>query len=292
MATGAGYSAADAFLGGVDSGGKGLNFGAGTTALGALSGGLQLGQSIASGDAMGSASGALKLGSLIPGIGTAFAVASFGLDLANMFMPNPALEQQAYNEAYNRTMQRFQIDERNRQRQEIYKRQLDMVSKQLDANSVAAWESWTSEQVRLNEVYDKAALLSQGLLKQLVETQGQAAAREVYGKSARRGALVSTLGNYGRTRAQMTKQLVSEQTATAKRMEKTYSSLKIANERAIASIANAPAMEMMPQTPYTDFAPSPFQQGLKIAQAGIGAAMSGWDLTPKGDTFFGITKPA
>ena len=148
---------------------------------------------------------ATKAGSMIPGIGTAFAVASFGLDLANMFMPNPALEQQAYNEAYNRTMQRFQIDERNRQRQEIYKRQLDMVSKQLDDNSVAAWESWTSEQVRLNEVYDKAALLSQGLVKQLVEAQGQAAVREVYGKSARRGALVSTLGNYGRTRAQLTK---------------------------------------------------------------------------------------
>lgn len=231
-------------------------------------------------------------GMAMPGIGTMFAAASFGLDLVNMFRPNPALEQQAYNEAYNRTMQRFQVDERNRQRQEIYKRQLDMVSKQLDANSVAAWESWTSEQVRLNEVYDKAALLSQGLVKQLVEAQGQAAVREVYGKSARRGALVSTLGNYGRTRAQLTKQLVSEQTATAKRMEKTHSSLKIANERAIASIANAPAMEFMPQTPYTDFAPSPLSQGLRIAQAGIGAGLAGWDLTPKGDTFFGITKPA
>jgi len=273
-------------------GGGGLNFGAGTTALGALSGGLQLGQSIASDDAMGSASGALKLGSLIPGIGTAFAVASFGLDLANMFMPNPALEQQAYNEAYSLTMQKFQIEERNRQRQEMYQRQLDMVKDQIDANAIAAWDSWTSEQTRLNEVYDQAAFLSQGMLKELVETQGQAAAREVYGKSARRGALVSTLGNYGRSRAQLTKQLVSETTETARRMTSTYNSLKIANERALASVATAPMMEMVPQMSYTDFTPSPLAQGLMIGQSAIGAGMSGWDLTPAGDTFFGITKPA
>ena len=262
-----------------------LTFGAGTSATSALQSGL-------SSTATTGAKTAAGFGAMLPGIGTAFSLASFGLDLFNQFRPNPALEQQAYNQAYNREMQRFQIDERNRQRQEIFKRQLEMVSNQLDANSVAAWESWTSEQVRLNEVYDKAALLSQGLLKQLVETQGQAAAREVYGKTARRGALVSTLGNYGRTRAQLTKQLVSEQTATAKRMEKTYSSLKIANDRAIASIANAPAMEVMPTMPYTDFTPSPLEQGLKIAQSGISAGLAGWDLTPKGDTFFGITKPA
>jgi len=241
-------------------------------------------------DAMSGAKTLAGLGSMIPGIGTMFAVASFGLDIANMFMPDTAAEQRAYNEAYSIQMQQRQLQERNRQRKEIYERQVEMVGKQLEYNSTAAWESWSSEQARLNEVYDKAAFLSQGLLKQLVQTQGQAAAREVYGKSARRGALVSTLGAYGRSRSQLTKQLVSEKTETARRLEKTYNSLKIANERAIASIANPPTMEVSPQVEYTDFTTSPLQQGLKIAQAAIEAGQAGWDLTPKGDTFFGITK--
>lgn len=228
----------------------------------------------------------------MPGIGEMFAVASFGLDLVNMFVPNPAVAQQAYNEAYALSMQKYQIEESNRQRKEIYERQLDMVSNQLDANTTAAWDSWVSEQTRLNEVYDQAAFLSQGMLKELVQTQGQAAAREVYGKSARRGALVSTLGNYGRSRAQLTKQLVSETTETARRMTSTYNSLKIANERAIASVANPPVMEIVPEMTFTNFAPSPLSQGLSIGQSAIGAGMSGWELTPAGDTFFGITKPA
>ena len=233
---------------------------------------------------------ATKLGSMIPGVGTMFAAASFGLDLIDMFKPNPAIEGKAYQEAYNLEMQRFQMEQRNKQREEIYARQVQMADEQIDNNWVAAWEAWTSEQYRLNEVYDKAALASQGLLKQLVETQGKAAAREVYGKSARRGALVATLGAYGRTRAQLSKQLTSERTATERRMEKTASSLMIANKRAFASIANAPSMEIMPNPVYTDFAPSPLETGLKIANSAVQAGMKGYELTPEGDTFFGITK--
>ncbi len=266
-------------------GGANLSFGSGTSALGALDAGL------GSVTKAGGDTAAKGLGSMIPGVGTMFAAASFGLDLFNMFRPDPNVYQNAYNEAYNRSMSEFQLEQRNQQRAEMYGRQLEMVKEQISNNTEAAFEAWTSEQLRLNEVYDKAAFLGEKFLKQLVEAQGGAAVREVYGKSAQRGALVSTLGNYGRTRAQLTKQLTSETTATQRRIEKTHRSLRIANDRALAQVANLPTMEFMPNQPYTDYTRgSALQTGLKIAQAGIGAGLSGWSLTPKGDTFFGFTK--
>jgi len=272
-------------------GGGGLNFGKGTSALGALAGGLQLGQSIASGDAMGSVSGALKLGSMIPGIGTAFAVASFGLDLIETFKSDPVAEQKAYNEAYDIQMQKMALTERNNQRKEAFNTALAMATNQIELNIEAGWDSWSSEQRRLNEVYGKAAFASQALLKQLVQVQGRAAAGERYGKSAARIASVETLGGYGRTRAQLVKQLTAETTATARRMRKTHRSLHIANERAIAAVT-APVMEYAPERPFTDFAPTPLETGLKIAGSAISSAMKGYELTPEGDTFFGFTKGA
>ena len=241
--------------------------------------------------AMSGADTALAAGSMIPGIGTAFAVASFGLDVAKMFMPDQAAEQKAYNEAYDREMNRFAMEERNRQRDEIFQQSIAMATDQLELNFEAAWDSWSSEQIRLNEVYGKAAFASQALLKQLMQVQGRAAAGERYGKSAARVATVETLGGYGRSRAQLVKQLTSERTATARRMEKTYRSLHIANQRAIAKIA-MPGAEVMPDIPYTDFAPSPLATGLKIASSAVEAGMKGYELTPEGDTFFGFTKGA
>jgi hypothetical protein len=241
--------------------------------------------------AMSGAETALDAGSMIPGIGTAFAVASFGLDVAKMFMPDSAAEQRAYNEAYDREMNRFAMEERNRQREEIFQQSIAMATDQLELNFEAAWDSWSSEQIRLNEVYGKAAFASQALLKQLMQVQGRAAAGERYGKSAARVATVETLGGYGRSRAQLVKQLTSERTATARRMEKTYRSLHIANQRAIAKIA-MPGAEVMPQVPYTDFTPSPLATGLKIASSAVEAGMKGFELTPEGDTFFGFTKGA
>jgi hypothetical protein len=289
MATRAGYSAADAFLGGVDSGGKGLNFGAGTTALSALSGGLSLAQGIGSGDAMGAAKGAMGLASLIPGVGTAFAVGSMALDVAGMFMDDGSGER-AYQEAYQKQMDTMQMEFRNQQREQMFQAQLEMVENQLENNVLSAWDAWSSEQIRLNEVYDKAAFTSQALLKQLVETRGAFAAGERYGKSAGRVANVSTLGAYGRSRAQLTKQLQSERSATMRSMKMTYRSLEMANQRALAKLA-APTMEIAPQPAYTDYTTSGLKQALQIGQSALTAVKKGYDMTPAGDKFFGKTKP-
>ena len=261
----------------------GLTFGAGTSATGAL----QAGLSKAAGS--GAAKGVAGLGSLLPGIGTAFTLGTMALDVAGMFMDDGSGEK-AYQEAYQKQMDTMQMEFRNQQREQMFQAQLAMVENQLENNVLSAWDAWSSEQIRLNEVHDKAAFTSQALLKQLVETRGAAAAGERYGKSAGRVANVSTLGAYGRSRAQLTKQLQSERSATMRSMKMTYRSLEMANQRALAKLA-APTMEVAPQPAYTDYTTSGLKQALQIGQSALTAVKKGYELTPGGDKFFGKTKP-
>jgi len=277
-------------------GGGGFGGGGGTFDLrgfGSSWGGSGVGQSagkaLSGKGALGGAKGLMSLGSMLPGIGTAFTLGTLALDVAGMFMDDGSGER-AYQEAYQKHMDRFQMEERNRQREEMFQAQLAMVEGQLENNSIAAWDAWSSEQTRLNETFDKAAFTSQALLKQLLETRGAFAAGERTGKSARRVANVSTLGSYGRSRAQLTKQLQSERSATVQSMKMTYRSLNMANERALASLA-APVMEFAPEPVYTDYTTSGLKQALQIGQSALTAVKKGYELTPAGDKFFGRTKP-
>jgi len=229
-----------------------------------------------------------QLASLIPGVGEAFTLGTMAFDIAGMFMDDGSGEK-AYQEAYQKEMDRFQMEARNRQREEMFQAQLAMVEGQLENNSIAAWDAWSSEQTRLNEVYDKAAFTSQALLKQLLETRGVAAAGERYGKSARRVADVSTLGAFGRSRAQLTRQLQSERSATVQSMKMTYRSLNMANERALAKLAPV-EMEFAPEPAYTDFSEPAMVTALKIGQSAANALKAGYEMTPGGDKFFGKTK--
>lgn len=251
--------------------------------------GQSAGKALSGKGALGGAKGLMSLGSMVPGIGTAFAIGSMALDVAGMFMDDGSGEK-AYQEAYQKEMDRFQMEARNRQREEMFQAQLAMVEGQLENNSIAAWDAWSSEQTRLNEVYDKAAFTSQALLKQLLETRGVAAAGERYGKSARRVADVSTLGAFGRSRAQLTRQLQSERSATVQSMKMTYRSLNMANERALAKLAPV-EMEFAPEPAYTDYTTSGLKQALQIGQSAMTAVKKGYELTPAGDKFFGKTKP-
>jgi len=272
-------------------GGFGLGFGSDYTGGADFSSAFKSpvgGKTNRSGQSLSAASQLAGLGSMIPGIGTAFTVASFGLDVAGMFLGDTSGEQ-AYQEAYQKEMDRFQMEARNRQREEMFQAQLAMVEGQLENNSVAAWDAWSSEQIRLNEVYGKAAFTSQGLLKALLETRGTFGASERTGKSARRVADVSTLGAYGRSRAQLTKQLQSERQATLRSMKMTYRSLNMANERALAKLSPV-AMEFAPEPAYTDFSEPALVTALKIGQSAASAIKAGYEMTPGGDKFFGQTK--
>ena len=155
-------------------------------------------------------------------LGLALAGGQLALGVANMVQAGRAREQQVYNTTYqntlNQKLREFATQQKNAQITRAFGSKLDYVTNQIENNYLAAQASWTSEQMRLNDIYAQAAYRSQGMQRRLTEALGASAAREVYGKSARRGALVATLGAYGRTRAQLVEQLLSEKTATKMRM--------------------------------------------------------------------------
>jgi hypothetical protein len=279
---GGGKVATDAFK----SGGGGI--GLGQFAGGAMTVGSIMAEGLAD-NPFGIAKQAMSVGSMIPGIGTAFAVGSMALDVAGMFMDDGSGEK-AYQEAYQLEMDRIRLQQRNEQQERMLQAKLDMVSEQIDNNWEAAGDSWMAEQRRLNEVYDKAAFTSQALLQKLIQVQGAQAAGERYGKSAARANLLSSLGSYGRSRAQISRQLTSERIQATESMRITASNLEKANKRAFAQVAVAPTPEMMLDPVYTDFTADPLGQALKIGQGAATSLKKGWEMTPIGDKFFGIEK--
>jgi hypothetical protein len=234
-------------------------------------------------------------GGMTFGVGEALSIAQLGFSVGQQIFGNKVQEQQAYNQAYNTTynnaINQFRAEKANEYKVKAFEAKIDFTKQQIENNYLAAHASWTSEQMRLNEIYDQAAYKSQAMQKMLTRAMGSAAAREVYGKTARRGAMVSTLGAYGRSRAQLVDQLMSQNVATQMRMERTEQQFKAQNKLAIAQTS------VMPQAAF--FSPTPLiaSSGPGIGQtlggilgAGLDAFQTGWSMTPSGGDFFGIEK--
>ena len=199
--------------------------------------------------------------------------------LSQIFMGNAAEEQAAYNQAYKTTydnaINQFRVEQQNKATAEQFTAKLDFIQNQIENNFLAAQSSWTAEQMRLNEVYDSAAYRSQAMQKAVSQSLGASAAREVYGKSARRGALVANLGAYGRTRAQQVDQLISEQTTAKLRMERTEQQYKAQNKLAIAQVSVIPMAATFSPTPLPGISSGGFAQDLmKIADVGLNSAVT------------------
>jgi hypothetical protein len=231
------------------------------------------------------------------GVGEALSLAQLGFSVGKAILGDKVAEQKAYNQAYsttfNNAMGQFRADKANEYKIKAFEAKLDFTRQQIENNYLAAQSAWTAEQVRLNELYGRAAFKSQAMRKMLLKSMGSSAAREVYGKSARRGALLSTLGNYGRSRAQLTEQLMSENRATQMRMGKVEQQKRAQDKLTIAQTSVMPQFEF--------FSPSPVMQarGGGIGQAlggvlgaGLEAFDTGWSMTPTGGDFFGIAKKA
>jgi len=207
-------------------------------------------------------------------LGLALAGGQLALGVANMVQAGRAREQQVYNTTYqntlNQKLREFATQQKNAQITRAFGSKLDYVTNQIENNYLAAQASWTSEQMRLNDIYAQAAYRSQGMQRRLTEALGASAAREVYGKSARRGALVSTLGAYGRTRAQLVDQLMSENIATRMRMERTEQQKRARDKLAIAQVSELPMF-------YSTFSEPPAMpaggRGLGLASDVLGIGM-------------------
>jgi hypothetical protein len=239
------------------------------------------------------ASKAASAGLFANPVGLALAGGQLAFGIANMVQQGKAREQQIYNDTYKTAFQssmaRFRAEQQNQQIATAFNAKLDFVKNQIENNFLGAQASWTAEQMRLNEIYDKAAYQSQSMQKMLVEAMGSSAASEVYGKSARRGALVSTLGAYGRTRAQQADQLMSENVATAMRMRRTQQQFQAANKQALAQVSVLPVGVFMPASPsFTGGGASGLNTALQIAGIGMSAFQTGLQNTPKEMRFLGI----
>ena len=269
------------------SGGGGFGFGQG---LAAVSGGLQLAQGIQSGDAMGMAQGALGLASLIPGVGQVAAIAGIGLSVLDAVLPSED-EVKAGEEARQRVFANYAREVRNNFKREQFLARLETVDTQLDNNWAAAWKDWVNIQRNTNTTLEVAAFKQADMLRRVTEIAGAHAAREVYGRSAARGAAVSSFGRYGVATAQLTKQKKAVVGKAVEDMKATNLSLKAANDRAMASIGPPPIMEMGFDAPYQDVSPTGLATGLKIANASMPYIEKGWEMTAPGGRFFGIKKP-
>lgn len=228
-------------------------------------------------------------------IGEGMALAQFGLGIGQMLLGNKAQEQQAYNQAYQTSYQNIlqnrMVEMRNERRREMFQSKLDMVRDQISNNAEAAQASYMAEQYRLNDLYDQSAFKQQEMLQRLVESQGAFAAREVYGKSAKRGAAAATLGAYGRTQASLAAQLISEQGQSDRNLSAIERQVRAANKQAMASVAVLPEMETFaPMPSFGSSAPGGLSTALQIGGMAMGAFQTGFGMTPKGGSFLGIKK--
>jgi len=226
-------------------------------------------------------------------VGLALAGGQLAFGIGQMLAGNSAQEQQQLQQirqtTYNNIINQYRVEQQNKQIAEAFGAKIDFVRNQIENNFTAAQASWVSEQMRLNEVYDTAAYKSQAMQKLLKESLGTAAAREVYGKSARRGALVSTLGAYGRTRSQLVDQLMSETVATKMRMERTEEQKRAQDKLAISQVAVLPSAATFTPTSIPSLSGPGFgQTAMQLAGIGMQAFQTGLSVTPKEMKFLGI----
>ena len=238
-------------------------------------------------------SGASSAGLFANPVGLALAGGQLAFGIANMIQQGKAREQQAYNQAYsttyNNVINQYRVEQQNKQIAAAFNAKLDYTKQQIENNFLAAEASWTAEQMRLNEVYDSAAYKSQAMRQMMLKALGSSAAREVYGKTARRGALINTLGAYGRSRAQLADQLMSENAATQMRMKRTQQQMQAQNKLAIAQTAVLPTAATFSPTPLAAASGGGFGQAATQALGiGMSAFQTGLSVTPKGMNFLGV----
>lgn len=119
---------------------------------------------------------------------------------------------------------------------------------EISSNQEAAGRAWASEQYRLNEQFQQAALQKQDMLAQLVGAQGQLGAREVTGNSAKR-LQMEQVAAYGRNNAIIAANLASARGAMMQRNEDVRRQMISENNKAWSQVALPPVGDLAPPPP-------------------------------------------
>jgi hypothetical protein len=186
--------------------------------------------------------------------------------------------QQAQAQAdYQNESARRNYEYANRQRALDWQNQLSVwavkrneYQQQVGENFSAADRAYASEQTRLNEQYEAAALQKQDMMAQLIGLTGTNNASERSGRSVQR-LDTAALAAFGRNNAIISKNLTSARSAMIQRTYDNTLQLDAANRRAYSNVAVAPTAGIAPPQPVMVAGPS----GMGLAAGILGGVASG-----------------
>jgi len=181
--------------------------------------------------------------------------------------------------AYQNVMSRRKTEIMNQYRERAFERKVEQVYKQFDENFAAANASFQTEQAKYSEQLMSFAFAKEGMLRQLAEAEGYAAATESYGKSADRAKAIKTLGDYGRNNAKFVQSLLSAHRQYGRNLGGISGGLAQANVSTMAPIMDGGPVSEMAQGVYVpNYSTQPSSNlGLKIMgglQSGLQLGMS------------------
>lgn len=228
-------------------------------------------------------------------INEALTIGKIGLSVGKMFMGDKVAEQQAYNSAYNTAFNnaigQYQADKENEYKIKAYEAKMEFTKEQITNNFLESQAYYQSKQIQMQEMLGQAAFKSQSMRKALAKSFGASAAREVYGKSARRAALIENLGEYGRQRREYARQLTSSMSAAQRDIAGVERKRRAQDRLAISGAAATPiASTFIPTPAMQSAAPGLGQQLMGLAGDALSAVASGYGATQSGEKFFGRTR--
>lgn len=159
-----------------------------------------------------------------------------GLFQGGMKMFAPGDNSSAAN-VYSNRLAENQARIRNAQLERAANRAAAATQDQLLENRDAAYRAMSQEQARFNEQLQGFAFGRQSLIRNRILAQGQAAASERYGNSARRISNVDVLGEYGRQNAMFSENVASAGRQYVRGMDSLARQRYDADRTAVGSLA-------------------------------------------------------
>lgn len=222
-----------------------------------------------------------------------------GLQMGLGFLNQQAESSEAQRQArfaqrqqdFQRNQQNLRIRAANRRAQEIYGKQLQVHSAQMDFNREAAQRGFVTEQERMNEAFQQSAFSTAAQRRQLMAAMGaNAAAGEGRGRSYERASMMGTLGTFGRMQAEKAEQLSSMKRQSGRNLQ------GIARQQYAADLASYQNVMVKPmmQQEIARGPRIPMPSGnnlLGIANTAFGAFQTGMSLTAPGSGFLGFKAP-
>ena len=192
--------------------------------------------------------------------------------------------------AYQNTLSQRKTEIVNDYRERAYKRTVERVYKQFDENFAAANASFQTEQAKFAEQMMAFAFQKEGLLRQLDEAEGYAAATESYGKSADRARAIQTLGDYGRNNAKFVESIASAQRQYGRNIGGISGALEQANLATSQPIIGGAPIAEMAARGYN----APIQIGggfFNTAMKIMGGVQTGLSAYKNFDSVFNVDSP-